>query len=309
MELEQPLVSVGLPVYNGSNYLEAAIESVLSQSWGNLELIIYDNASTDNTESICRRALERDSRVRYYKQEKNLGAARNFNSTFEKARGKYFKWASHDDLLGPRFIEDSVTFLEENPDYVMCWPTLDHVNEDAEHLRPQGVPNLSVTHKRYSGRLRQLFDYQIAGDDIIPSIFSVIRHSALENTRLWQRFTSSEEILMLELLMQGKSHQLDQVGFYFRQHDESAFHANRTPAEREKWFDTEKHYVLQFPVWYLLARYYALISASKLSFVEKLRCHLEITRRAVFLWRRYLGDLIKYFGQFVGYRYQYRKVS
>lgn len=111
---------------------------------------------------------------------------------------------------------------------------------------------------------------------------------------------------MLELLHQGKVRQLEETLFHFRIHEASAFHANRTPAERERWFDTEKHYVLQLPVWYLLGRYYLKVSRLKMSPGSRLRCYFEITRRAVFLWRRYAGDLVKYFGQFVGYRYEYR---
>ncbi len=309
MDYKQPLVSIGLPVYNGSNYIESAIDSILSQTYKNIELVICDNASTDNTDEICRRAIERDARVRYFRQEKNLGAARNFNTTFEMSNGEFFKWASHDDLLAPDYIENCISFLTLNEGYVMCWPKMDHIDASGQLIRDQVLANLSISHPKYSGRIRRLFDYQIAGDDIIPSIFSVIRRDALEKSRLWQRFTSSEEILMLELLLQGKSKQLESVGFHFRQHDESAFHKNRTPAEREKWFDTEKHYVLQFPVWFLLARYYALITSSPLSILEKMRCYYEVTRRALFLWRRYVGDLVKFFGQFVGFRYQYRKAN
>ena len=73
----QPVVSVGLPVYNGESFLEQTIESVLGQTFTDLELIISDNASTDDTEKICRRFAERDSRIRYYRNPDNLGAARN----------------------------------------------------------------------------------------------------------------------------------------------------------------------------------------------------------------------------------------
>ncbi|MCB1757108.1 MAG: glycosyltransferase family 2 protein [Gammaproteobacteria bacterium] len=309
MASSQPLVSIGLPVYNGSNYIEKTIESILSQSYENFELIICDNASTDATASICERFVATDKRVSYFRQQKNLGASRNFNSTFEKASGKYFKWASHDDLLGPDNIRDCVEFLENHDDYVICWPHMDYIDENDNHLRNQSIVNLSMEGDSFVSRIHDLFNFQIAGDDVVPTIFALVRSSALANTRLWQRFTSSEEILMLELLMQGKVKQLEQTGLHFRIHNESAFHKNRTPAEREKWFDTEKHYVLQFPVWFLLVRYFNLVAHSRLDLWEKLRCYYQIIRRAVFLWRRYLGDIVKFLGQFVGYRFEYKDAS
>ncbi len=309
METSQPLVSIGLPVYNGSNFIEDAIDSILGQTYSNIELIICDNASTDSTAELCRRYVESDARVSYYRQIKNLGAARNFNCAFNKSKGKYFKWASHDDLLESDYIDNCVSFLEKHPDFVLCWPYMDFIDEAGRFIGRQAMNNLSISQETFASRIRQLFDFQIAGDDVIPTIFGLMRSDALRQTRLWQRFISSEEILMLELLLQGKVWQLEKTGFHFRIHDDSAFHKNRTPAEREKWFDTDKHYVLQFPVWFLLARYYALIAKSQIGHAEKLRCYYEITRRAVYLWRRYLGDLVKFFGQFVGYRYRYKRAS
>src|SRR4029453_11577973 len=96
-----PKVSIGLPVYNGEPHLRGAIESVLGQDYSNLELIISDNASTDGTWDLCRGFAERDSRVRMYHNDTNIGAAAKFNRVFELASGPYFVWAAHDDLLHP----------------------------------------------------------------------------------------------------------------------------------------------------------------------------------------------------------------
>ncbi|MDO6461755.1 glycosyltransferase family 2 protein [Granulosicoccaceae sp. 1_MG-2023] len=306
MDANKPLVSLGLPVYNGENFLAETLESLLAQTYTNFEIIICDNLSTDRTSEICAEFAARDERISYFCQSKNLGAARNFNTTFERSRGKYFKWASHDDLLEPEYLERCVAALEADPDVVICWPHMDHVDSQARHMRNQEIDDLSIMAEGYAARLRQLFDYQIAGDDVIPTIFGLMRRDVLAKTGLWRRYTSSEEILMLELLYYGKVRQLPETLFHFRIHEDSAFHANRTPAEREKWFDTEKHYVLQLPIWFLLGRYYVRVSTLGLPLWVKLRCYYEITRRAVFLWRRYAGDLIKYLGQFVGYRYEYR---
>ena len=78
-----PRVSIGMPVYNGAKFIEAALDSLLAQTFEGFELIISDNASTDRTEVICRSYAARDNRIRYYRQEKNQGAIWNFNHVFE----------------------------------------------------------------------------------------------------------------------------------------------------------------------------------------------------------------------------------
>ena len=86
-------MSIGLPVYNGERYVREALEAVLSQTFSDFELVICDNASTDGTRKICQDVARNDSRVRYYRNAKNLGAARNFNRCFTLAHpSEYFKW-------------------------------------------------------------------------------------------------------------------------------------------------------------------------------------------------------------------------
>ena len=121
MGAAQPVISVCLPVYNGGSFLEETIESILGQTFTDLELIISDNASTDDTEKICCRFAERDSRIRYFHNPENLGAARNFNITFELARGRYVKWQGHDDPIPPDFLEHCVAVLDNDPSVVLAY--------------------------------------------------------------------------------------------------------------------------------------------------------------------------------------------
>src|SRR4030081_743097 len=88
-------VAIGIPVYNGSNYLAAAIDSILAQSHGDFDLLISDNASTDGTEEICRAYAQKDRRIRYIRQQKNVGAATNYNMVVGMTDSPYFKWAAH----------------------------------------------------------------------------------------------------------------------------------------------------------------------------------------------------------------------
>lgn len=116
-----PRVTIGLPVYNGRNYLAQTMESLLAQTYTDFELVICDNASTDDTEAICRAFAARDERVRYFRNEENIGASANYNRVFELGRGMYFKWAAHDDLLAPAYLERCVEVLDQNPDVVLAY--------------------------------------------------------------------------------------------------------------------------------------------------------------------------------------------
>lgn len=100
-----PLVSIGLATYNRSSKLRGAMASLLTQRYSNIELIVSDNASPDSTEEVCMEFLRRDKRVRYFRQEKNIGAIANFNFVLQKAQGDFFMWASDDDLWHKNFIQ------------------------------------------------------------------------------------------------------------------------------------------------------------------------------------------------------------
>jgi glycosyltransferase involved in cell wall biosynthesis len=97
-----PLLSVGIPVFNGGGLLVEAIDSILGQTLADFELIIADNASTDETPTICAGYAARDSRIRVIRHRENIGAPRNWNFVARESRGRYFKWASASDRCAPR---------------------------------------------------------------------------------------------------------------------------------------------------------------------------------------------------------------
>src|SRR5680860_1035425 len=127
-------VSVGMPVYNGEKYVGAALECLLSQTLTDFELIISDNASTDRTESICRSYAARDSRVRYFRNEQNTGGTANFNRVLELASSEYFKWACHDDLHAPTYLEQCAGILDRNPSFVLCHSKTRHIDSNGVSL-------------------------------------------------------------------------------------------------------------------------------------------------------------------------------
>lgn len=113
-----PIVTIGFPVFNGEQTLRQALDSLLTQTFSDFELLISDNASIDGTELICREYAKRDDRIRYVRQEINLGAASNFKFVLDEALGEYFMWAASDDIRSPEYIEENVKFLKSNLDYV-----------------------------------------------------------------------------------------------------------------------------------------------------------------------------------------------
>ena len=140
-----PRVTIGLPVYNGETYLREAIESLLSQSFEDFELIISDNASTDGTRTICEQYAELDPRVLYDRCETNFGARRNYNRLVAMARGEYFKWAAHDDNCYPDFLAECVVALGRDPDAVVCYPTT-HLIDDKGEVMSEYRNGLDLPH-------------------------------------------------------------------------------------------------------------------------------------------------------------------
>lgn len=113
-------VSIGMPVYNGDDFIRQALDSLLGQEFEDFELIISDNASIDNTQMICLEYATRDKRIRYYRNDMNRGAAYNFLRVFELSRGEFFMWSSHDDVWMPTFISELVNMIENVPSAVMA---------------------------------------------------------------------------------------------------------------------------------------------------------------------------------------------
>src|SRR5687767_8969737 len=148
-----PTVTVGLPVYNGANLMRRAIDSILAQTEPNLELVISDNCSSDETEEICREYARHDDRVVYTKTERNLGAALNYGRLTELARGKFFRWISHDDWMAPDFVESCLPIANSADDIVSVAPEIDVVDADGKKL--QSVSSYLGRAQWSSDRLQQ----------------------------------------------------------------------------------------------------------------------------------------------------------
>lgn len=108
-----PAVSIGMPVFNGERLISQAIRSLLYQSFGDFELIISDNSSTDRTPDICKFYAHRDSRVKYIRQPLNIGAAANFEYVLNVAQAGMFMWAAHDDKWEKSYLSQALLLFDD----------------------------------------------------------------------------------------------------------------------------------------------------------------------------------------------------
>lgn len=208
-----PTVSVGIPVYNGERYLPVAVDSVLAQTYGDLELIICDNGSTDRTEAICRDYAQRDARVRYHRNTSNIGASGNFRRVFELSRGRYFRWLCSDDFMGARSLERCLAMLEAHADAAVVCTRAQFVDETGSQFKPydavQALPQTDPAE-----RFRAAFDC----DPWCNSAYGLIRRETLAKTALHRPFPASDKALIIELAIHGRFLEVDEPLFFRRIH-------------------------------------------------------------------------------------------
>lgn len=269
-----PNVGIGLPVYNGENFVREAIESILEQSYPHFELVITDNASTDGTEAICREYVERDPRVSYHRHPKNVGASGNYTRCFELARGEYFKWAAHDDVCLPDFLGRCVDALDRDRSAVLCYTRVQTI--DAAGRRGKRWPSRPSA---AADEAEARFDEVLSRQDTFP-IFGLMRRAVLARTPLLGPYPAHDRPLLAELSLYGRFLEIDDVLFLEREHPERSVRAHdfRRPHEAVAWYDTKRAGTLIFPAWRLLQEFRAAVCRTPLRAVQRMRCRLAILR-------------------------------
>jgi glycosyltransferase involved in cell wall biosynthesis len=267
----KPRVSIGMPVFNGERYLEEALHSILAQTYQDFELIISDNASTDSTWEICQAYAAKDRRIRCLRAETNLGASENFNRVFELSSGEYFKWAAHDDLCAPQFLERCVEALDRDPSLVLCYARTSAIDEDGVVLRHyRAKPNLGspAPHIR--------FHECICVSHPQVAVFGVIRASALRETRLIGRYAASDRPLLGEHSLLGRLYEIPENLFFYRNHPQQSWAANPTRHSEESWYDPARAGKITFPHWRLLREHFLSVRRASLNWRQKTRCYLVL---------------------------------
>ncbi len=217
-------VAIGMPVWNGEAFLSKAIELILAQTYRDLELVISDNASTDATAKICLTYAKRDARIRYIRQETNIGAAANHNELVRRSSSRYFKWAAHDDVLAPEFIQECVRVLDHDETTVLCSPATVLINEDGSPVRYSAERGAMVDSYGRNWPVTPEKNPLLASDDpadrfaavvlkmvMCLEIFGLIRRSALEKTSLQPSHVGGDKVVLAALSLLGSFHLLEEL--------------------------------------------------------------------------------------------------
>lgn len=198
MTQNQPLVSIGLPVYNAGHMIQRALDTLLAQDYPNFELIISDNASTDETRNICQEYAARDERIHLSGNSTNIGASGNFERVFALATGKYFMWAAHDDWWEPSFVRACVDRLESHPEAVLCHVIhveVDESGRQSEISYPVKLDSSAVWERTTS----------LLNAWPMPNVFiyGLFRREALSMIMPLVNITAGDTILLLKTLQLG----------------------------------------------------------------------------------------------------------
>lgn len=231
-----PLVSIGLPVYNGAETIERAVNTLLTQTYTNFEIIISDNGSTDETLKILNKLQRIDSRIKVFKNETNKGSIWNFTKVFQESTGEYFMWASHDDHHEVGFIAACVKAMEDNEEAVLCAPNMQMISQDSEEVIWISEMHSFMDKRSLCGRYRETLRNFPA-----VSIYGLYRLSSLAQTHLFPKVIGGDLLLIQELSLLGTFIGVPEVLF--------------TRHGREKWNSIHQDYMVFFgrsrkPVWY-----------------------------------------------------------
>jgi len=274
MQTLTPLVGIGMPVYNGERYVAEAIESVLRQTYSDFQLVISDNASTDRTGEICRAYSLADTRVRYLRNDVNVGAVPNFNRVFELTQGRYFKWAAHDDVMGPDLLSRSVDALEAAPDAAVCHTAIEYIDESGASL---GVHRHRIVGSDSDDRATRFGALVLRPHDCY-ALMGLLRRSLVASAMPMQGFHGADRAMLAHIALAGRFVALPDALLQVRDHADRYSRAQKNVRDRAAWYDARNTGRLTFPVWRLYGTYWSTTASSDLSAGSRLRTCLVLLK-------------------------------
>jgi glycosyltransferase involved in cell wall biosynthesis len=289
-----PKISIGLPVYNGEKYLRFTLNSILQQSYTDFELIICDNASTDATQEICREFAAKDLRIRYYRNEKNIGAAGNYNRAFELGRGEFFKWASHDDEFHPSLLESCLKVFEQSPSSTVLVFSKAAIIDETGSVTDLSRDTINSSTNRPFVRLGSL----IFNAHYAHPLWGLIRSDVLRRTRLIGNF-EADHILLAELALLGSCIEIPEVLYWERRHIGSAINANRTSQQLLAWYNPNAKHSRTFMSHGLQwkAEYFKAINYIPLSKMDRFLSYVVVWIAPFWRWfLKWTGSLRRFMG-------------
>lgn len=271
-------MSIGLPVRNGARYLGEALASIQAQTFQDFEVIIGDNGSDDETPAICRSAAAADRRIRYVRHPQNLGAAGNYNWVAAQARGEFFRWATHDDVMSPLFLETCLAALEEaGPTTVLAFPRTTIIDADGHKVEDWIHEQAWRPGQVVQRRLADLLLVPRGFLNLCSPVAGLMRTAVLRGTRMIGPFNSSDKVLIVEMALRGDFVEVPDHLWLRRVHAGSSLQANASPAEVALWFDPRNRGAV-LPQTRLLREYAAAIASAPIPRGQRSACLLPLLR-------------------------------
>jgi glycosyltransferase involved in cell wall biosynthesis len=275
-----------MPVYNGEQYVGAAIEAHLNQTYADFELVITDNASTDSSDEICRGYVAKDPRVKYYRNHQNLGASRNFNRCFELCTGEYFRWTPSDDLVSPNLLERAVEVLDHDPSVFVAYPKTKLIDGEGK-LIGEFDERLCLMDERPSERWKGVQRNLRLGN----LHYGLNRADKFSKTGLLRNYIGGDFPLIAEMSLYGKFYEIPDAFFYRRIHD-GASSAMKSKADVMAFFDPQKRQMFFLYNWTHLGANLRSVTRAPISLSEKVRIYGFEGRRIIWSRHEFVGELV-----------------
>lgn len=238
-------LTIGMPLYNGARYLRSSLESILSQDYGDFELIISDNASTDETIDIVRDYAAEDNRIRLVTSPVNRGGAWNFNRVLELATAPRFKWATHDDILQPGYLAAVMSRFEAAPPgSILVYPRT-YIIDESGSIVGEYDDNMELLDDSPVERFRT----HLENCRMVNFIFGVWDTEALRSAGGLQPWAHSDKLLVAQLALKGKFVEVPERLFLRRVHPHMSWKARGRYEGFADWFDTQRRRAVVFPTW------------------------------------------------------------
>jgi glycosyltransferase involved in cell wall biosynthesis len=276
-------VSIGLPVFNGEKYLGQAIDSILSQTYEDFELVISDNASTDKTREICREYAKRDGRISYYRSERNFGAPWNFNRVVKLSSGVYFKWAAHDDVLAPEYLQKCVRVLDDDASVVLCHSKTGRIDENGNLVGNYDDKTLS---RISSWKPHERFGDMISVQNTCWAVMGLVRADSFRKTPLHGNYIDADRNLLAEISLMGRICEIQEHLFFRRDHPQAYTNRYYSKAvivrdyrnQLAWWTGNSRNALIFLPHWKNCLEYIKSVRRVQLKCSERWFCYREIGR-------------------------------
>lgn len=281
MSTSVPRLSIGLPVFNGEDYVEQAIDSILSQTYTDFEFVISDNASTDRTEEICRSYAAKDPRIKYFRNPKNIGATQNWYRVLDLASGEYFASVAHDDLYARDYMEKCISVLDQDSSIIVCYSKTSIIDQQGCPLEDDRILKmLSAKIDTVSASPSTRLYNVLAVDYLCIQLYGVMRTQTLRDTKVFAGYYSCDRNTLAELALLGKLYEIPEYLFFHRIYPEALGAAAYSGRSVQELFllDPGTDWNEGFSAFKVYRNYFSSVAQATIPAGEKLKSYGYISR-------------------------------